>query len=82
MCGNNFHPFNLNYVTEMFYLLTLSIINTFKFFLMAGGIEIFIYPHPLIPKKIWEGGQDIFIDSHPHQKNFLCVGGGWSIYFL
>ena len=28
MFSNNFHPFNLNYVTEMLYLLTLSIINT------------------------------------------------------
>ena len=29
MCSNNFHIFNLNYVTEMLHLLTFqSIINT------------------------------------------------------
>ena len=28
MCSNNSCPFNLNYVTEMLYLLTLSITNT------------------------------------------------------
>ena len=38
MCSNNFCPVNLNYVTEMLYLLTLSIINTFYFFLEGGVI--------------------------------------------
>ena len=32
VCSNNFHPFNLNYVTKILYLLTLSIINTLSIF--------------------------------------------------
>ena len=52
MCSNDFCPLNLNYVTEMLYLLTLSIINTLQFFL-SGVVEVFfIDPHPLIQKII------------------------------
>ena len=82
ICSNNFHPFNLNYVTEMLYLLTLSIINILQFFLMVGVKKYFYIPPPLdSPQKIGGGGQYIFIDPHPPIKTFF-VCGGCSIYFL
>ena len=55
----------------MIRLLTFQSINNVLYFSnFWGGIEIFLYPHPLTPKNCFGGGikNDITADHHSEKK--------------
>ena len=81
------HPYTKNWggykndVNEMIRVFTFQTINNVLYFFKLGGIEIFLYPHPLTQKKLL-GGYKNDVTEMVHLLPFQLINNVLHFYYF